>query len=492
MGRRNECTSRSIETCKDDGHIDVILETGKFDINGGDNGGQTPLHYAIQGINPTINARHLIEEKGADPNIANANGVTPLYLVVFYPKIVNLSLIELVLRHKQVDIDASIKDGSTALHYAIDQNNVNVVRVLLEKGADPNKRNNGGRTPLRFAVEAALSFTGETQILHLLFANENVNINERDESGSTPLHYAFMKSNVTIARCLIESGANPNIADVNGFTPLFAAVTFAKDVNIVELLLNHKDVDVNCLSNKGENSLYYAKKNLHGLGERIANRLKEKGAVDTEVKMLKKYVQSNGTGEAEQIDSSNDSQIKTERDEVDCIASKALHDAIIKSDVERVEILIVTGLDFTKPKWGEKGINALHLASKCAKTTELIDIILENGQFHINGGDKDGQTPLHYAIRGDNPAINARHLIEEKGADPNITDKNGVTPLQLAAAETKTMDLIDLFLNNEVVDVNHRDNQGSNALVHALLNEHGLRDSTISRLRQRGAKEFQQ
>jgi ankyrin repeat protein len=78
MGRRNECTSRSIETCKDDGHIDVILETGKFDINGGDNGGQTPLHYAIQGINPTINARHLIEEKGADPNIANANGVTPL------------------------------------------------------------------------------------------------------------------------------------------------------------------------------------------------------------------------------------------------------------------------------------------------------------------------------------------------------------------------------------------------------------------------------
>jgi hypothetical protein len=54
------------------------------------------------------------------------------------------------------------------------------------------------------------------------------------------------------------------------------------------------------------------------------------------------------------------------------------------------------------------------------------------------------------------------------------------------------MDLIDLFLNNEVVDVNHRDNQGSNALVHALLNEHGLRDSTISRLRQRGAKEFQQ
>jgi hypothetical protein len=52
------------------------------------------------------------------------------------------------------------------------------------------------------------------------------------------------------------------------------------------------------------------------------------------------------------------------------------------------------------------------------------------------------------------------------------------------------MDLIDLFLNNEVVDVNHRDNHGRNALVHALLNEHGLRDRIIARLKERGAKEF--
>jgi ankyrin repeat protein len=75
---------------------------------------------------------------------------------------------------------------------------------------------------------------------------------------------------------LLQNGANPNGAGKNGITPLQAAAAFAKDVRIVELLLNHPDVDVNRLDNAGRNALDYAMNSAHGHGERIANLLKKK------------------------------------------------------------------------------------------------------------------------------------------------------------------------------------------------------------------------
>jgi ankyrin repeat protein len=117
-----------------------------------------------------------------------------------------------------------------------------------------------------------------------------------------------------------------------------------------------------------------------------------------------------------------------------------IRSAIEDSDVQRVRKLIETGVDISQAKWGRKA-NALHVASQYAKTTELIDVILETGQFDINGVDNDGETPLHYAINGRNPTI-ARHLIQ-MGADPKIANYNGITPL-----ESKAMDLIELITNS--------------------------------------------
>lgn len=110
--------------------------------------------------------------------------------------------------------------------------------------------------------------------------NQKVDINERGEDEKTALHYAIMKSDEPIVRYLIEKGADPNIADENGMTPLHAAAIFANDMDIVELLLNHKDLDFNCLKLEGRDSLFqYALYNLHGLHETITNRFKEKGGV---------------------------------------------------------------------------------------------------------------------------------------------------------------------------------------------------------------------
>jgi ankyrin repeat protein len=177
------------------------------------------------------------------------------------------------------------QDGKTPLFFAIRANNVNWVRLLLEKGADPTIRNNIGLTPFHVAVDNAKDF----EILNLLLANEKVDINEtRDQQGLTALHYAITASNVNVARFLLSKGANPNVVYENGRTLLHEAVFLAKDMDVVELLLNHEDVDVHCLDNKGRNALHYARKNKRGLVERIVNRLKEKGAVERGSKLLKR------------------------------------------------------------------------------------------------------------------------------------------------------------------------------------------------------------
>jgi ankyrin repeat protein len=70
------------------------------------------------------------------------------------------------------------------------------------------------------------------------------------------------------------------------------------------------------------------------------------------------------------------------------------------------------------------------------------------------------------------------------GADPGIADKNGVTPLHMAARNAKTMDLIEILLNTEAVDVNHYDHNGTTPLAYAGANKHGLGRRIIARLKE--------
>jgi ankyrin repeat protein len=96
--------------------IDVILETGKFDINGVDNDGRTPLHYAIKRPKPiTINSRRLIK-MGANPSVPDKNGVTPLHMAARNAE--SMDLIEVLLNTEAVDVNHYDHNGTTPLAYA--------------------------------------------------------------------------------------------------------------------------------------------------------------------------------------------------------------------------------------------------------------------------------------------------------------------------------------------------------------------------------------
>jgi len=104
--------------------------------------------------------------------------------------------------------------GSTPLHKAASRGHVDIARLLLEYGADPNVRDEYGWTPLHNAA-----YRGHVDVVaHLLERGADPNIQNKD--GSTPLHKAASRGHVDVVRLLLEHGADPTVKNKDGATPL--------------------------------------------------------------------------------------------------------------------------------------------------------------------------------------------------------------------------------------------------------------------------------
>jgi hypothetical protein len=72
---------------------------------------------------------------------------------------------------------------------------------------------------------------------------------------------------------------------------------------------------------------------------------------------------------------------------------------------------------------GENGEQALRVAAKLAKTSEMIDVVEENGNYVSNRVDSNGYTPLHYALLGTNPITDHEGSIYNKDSvDRSISE----------------------------------------------------------------------
>ena len=92
--------------------------------------------------------------KGADVNERGAHGVSPLYEAIFYhaPLVIVQTLID-----KGADVNRGFPDGTRPIHAAVDNNDADVVKLLLERGANITVVNGDGKTPLKMAEEKGYS-----------------------------------------------------------------------------------------------------------------------------------------------------------------------------------------------------------------------------------------------------------------------------------------------------------------------------------------------
>ncbi|XP_078689136.1 uncharacterized protein LOC144920681 [Branchiostoma floridae x Branchiostoma belcheri] len=115
--------------------------------------------------------------------------------------------------------------------------NVKLVLRLLEAGAEVDKTDKDGHTPLLLAANE-----GHGDVVQKLL-KAGANVNRAKQDGVTPLIIAACKGHVEVVQQLLKAGAEVNRADVNGFTPLFTAAQEGHVEVVQQLLKAGADVD---------------------------------------------------------------------------------------------------------------------------------------------------------------------------------------------------------------------------------------------------------
>lgn len=264
------------------GDLEVVrkLVAAGADVNATDNGitalfyaaGATPIPGQLHGSTTVL--KWLLEH-GADPNAkSRGNGYTALMAAADNAHTDRVAL----LLSRGALIDSKTDDGQTALSVAACRADIDTVALLLEHGARVNGYADrlDGQTPLLCAMSAmprvspAILAVPNADALHtaarwynakkvvdrLLQAGADANV--ADRNGNTPLSLAVSENNLDLTRRLLDAGADPNAAIValGGGTVLSDAARNCHR-GIAALLLDRK-VNPNATDKQGRTPTQHA------------------------------------------------------------------------------------------------------------------------------------------------------------------------------------------------------------------------------------------
>ncbi len=161
---------------------------------------------------------------------------------------------------------ANVTDGNgfSALFFAAQKGNSEIVKLLLDNKAEVNSAGNLMETPLTAACA-----TGNSKMVKMLCAKK-ADVNFRNSQGQTPLIIAVMGKFFDVAKILVESSANLEIKDKYGFTPLLMAAS-VDDIQMFDYLLS-KGADINAVDLKRHTPLIIAvAKNNFDIAKRLVS-----------------------------------------------------------------------------------------------------------------------------------------------------------------------------------------------------------------------------
>ncbi|KAF0690547.1 Aste57867_18063 [Aphanomyces stellatus] len=461
--------------------VELINQGADPNVRSGKLGGVSALHLAARLKNSDL-ASALIKH-GADPNldgstalhVACGNGDMEFVQVILSSENRNLDIVDnagltallhtiqcghisiaIELVAQRADPNIAVKDGSTALHLAVDRMNSELTTTLLEHGADPNLRMQNGNTALHISCE-----NGDMNCVRVILSSTKQNLNLLNNEGMTALLSAIQNNHIDIALELVNQNADPNVAGKDAVTPLYLAVDRG-DNELASALIEH-GANPNAVVKGGNTALHIAceKGDLKCVGVILSSTTQNLNLVNNEgMTALLSAIQNNHIDIALELVNQNADPNVAGKDAVTPLylavdrgdnelasaliehgadpnvvamdGNCVLHIACDRGDMAWVRLIMSSNkqnLDIMN-NVGHEGKTALLTAIK--KRHNEIALELVNQGADPNVVAKGSETALHLAVEQGNSELVATLI--QKGANPNLTIKNGSTALHYACA----------------------------------------------------------
>jgi ankyrin repeat protein len=462
------------------GHISVVdqLLRNRAKIDAMDRDGMTALHHAVMQEHNAVTqlllkrgatidfgrqekvsvlrtavrtgnidlVRQLLEhianlERRSSSGVHKGNRNTPLH---FSSEIGKVNVMRYLLDNG-AEINARNPDQETPLHVAASRGEIEASQLLVRKGASVDARSSSGKTPLH--VAAAMRYSDETLLGILLAAGADVNA--RSHTGQTPLHEAVVVGDLNEeAVCvLLQAGARVDARTDSGRTPLHDATRSRHSIEcVVDALLN-AGAEVDSLDNDGQTPLdlalrHGAFRNKHVLivyGAKIsaADKLALlQEAVDRcDGQMVTALLGRESSFLMSMPDSALGSPLHLKvaasvgressflMSMTDDAGRTPLHLAVIAHNLWRYAETINSGFSRTSTERLRYANNAMR------EQAAIVRLLLRNGA-DVEAMDAYGATALHYAVEFDTEQ--ALMVLLEHGADVDVQAGDGKTALQMA------------------------------------------------------------
>lgn len=207
----------------------------KTDVKARTKKGETPLHYAedIQIVEALIKA-------GADINATSKDGTTPLFAALFTKNRKKAAL----LLGAGANVNYSIKvsgQNYTPLRWVAEENDYSLVKLLLKKGAQipsflPLVLQEIGNVK----ITQLFDLFNDYKALQLKGRNQ---LNLKDNKGLTRMHQAVINNDLVNIDALLLAGANINVQDRQGNTPLDLAYKLNRTAIVKRLVTNNAQLN---------------------------------------------------------------------------------------------------------------------------------------------------------------------------------------------------------------------------------------------------------
>ncbi|QGA13764.1 hypothetical protein EYB26_001415 [Talaromyces marneffei] len=360
------------------GHLAVIkllLDKGAA-TEVADEFSRTPLSWAV--INGHLSAADLLLERLAHVDCVDMLERTPLLWAVGKK---HKEMVELLLQKNHGPQDQA--NTGQALLWAVKDQAIALVILLLKKMAPVDFQDTSGRTPLSWAAS-----TGSADIVKLLLANNAV-IELADIDDRTPLSWATDKGDETVIKLLLDNNANIESGNRNLQRPLMRATITGRE-NIVKLLLDYNA------------SVYYG-----DLGGRTPISWAAELGHENIVKLL--------------LD--NHSNV----DSLDEFYRTPLSWAATRGHVSIVQLLLDGGAAINNPD----SYGGTPLSRAASQGHEAIVGLLLKNQAVVDWADNEDHTPL--ALAAKNGHISVVRVLLDSNANPHYQDEHSRTPRTLAS-----------------------------------------------------------